>query len=120
MMSEAGLPNREVLLSATRYCAKAMGVLDEVGTLEVGKKADIAVVEGDPLADIRAITRVLQVVKEGYVLPMDSLELFPQGGGEAKVPPKRRRPDPQVIRLPEDELDGVLDPEPPHPHPHPH
>ena len=120
LMSEAGLPNREVLLSATRYCAKAMGVLDEVGTLEVGKKADIAVVEGDPLADIRAMTRVLQVVKEGYVLPMDSLELFPHGGGEAKVPPKRRRPDPQIIRLPEDELDGVLDPEPPHPHPHPH
>lgn len=120
LMSEAGLPNREVLLSATRYCAKAMGILDDLGTLEAGKIADITIVEGDPLADIRTMSKVVQVVKGGYVLPMDSLELFPHGGGGAKVPPKRRRPDPKVIRLPEDELGDGLAPPPPHPHPHPH
>jgi hypothetical protein len=46
---------------------------------------------------------VLQVVKAGYVLPMSALELFPHGPGAAQVEPRRRPPNPQVIRLPEDQ-----------------
>lgn len=102
LMTEAGLPNREVLLSATRYCAEALDILDEVGTLQAGKLADITVAQGDPLTDMRAVGTVLQVVKAGYALPMDSVELFPHGPGAPKVEPRKRRPDPQVIRLPED------------------
>lgn len=122
LMSEAGLPNREVLLSATRYCAQAFGILDEVGTLEVGKIADITIVDGDPVQDIKAIGNVVQVIKEGYVLPMDSLDLFPHGPGAAQVPSKRRQPYPQLLKLPEDEetdgqsqIDDHL-----HAHVHPH
>ena len=37
----------------------------ESGTVEVGKRADLIVVEGDPLADIRALRRVTTVVKAG-------------------------------------------------------
>ncbi len=109
LMAEAGLPNAEVLHAATRNCAEAMGLLDQVGTLEVGKMADVTVVAGDPLADIRAVENVLQVVKAGYVLPMDSLELFPEGDGAAQPPSTRRPSNPQVIRLPRA-----------HSHPHPH
>ncbi len=118
LMAEAGLPNREVLLAATRNCAESMGLLHEVGTLEAGKKADITVVEGDPLTDIRVMANVVQVIKAGFVVPMDSLELFPHGPGAAKPAPKRRRPDPKVIRLPEDELDhpALQRPEDPHHH----
>ena len=114
LMAEAGLPNREVLLSATRYCAEAFGLLDEIGTLEPGKKADITIVAGDPLDDIRALQEVVQVVKNGYVLPMDAGELFPHGPGAAKIPPKQRRPDPEVVRLPEDEAHSPVI----HAHPH--
>lgn len=102
LLVNAGLPNREALLAATRNCAEAFGILDQVGTLEPGKLADVVVVQGNPLQDIRAIGKVLQVVKAGYVLPMDGRELFPHGPGAAKVSPRRRRPDPHVIRLPED------------------
>ncbi len=109
LMSEAGIPNAEVLHAATRNCAEAMGILDQVGTLEIGKKADVTVVTGDPLTNIRAVEDVVQVIKAGYVLPMDSLELFPKGEGAARRPAKNRPPNPQVIRLPH-----------PHPHPHPH
>ena len=108
LMSEAGLPNAEVLYAATRNCAEAMGILDQVGTLETGKTADVTIVEGDPLSDIRAVERVAQVIKAGYVLPMQSLELFPSGEGAARPRSTRRRPDPQVIRLPQR-----------HSHPHP-
>lgn len=114
LMAESGLPNTEVLHAATRNCAEAMGILEQVGTLEVGKTADVTIVQGDPLADIRAVERVVQVIKAGYVLPMQSLELFPEGNGAARRPPVRRRPDPRVIRLPQHQHVH------PHPHPHPH
>ena len=100
LMAEAGLPNREVLLSATRYCAENFGILDEVGTLAVGKIADITVVDGDPVTDISSIGNVLQVVKEGYPLPMDAASMFPHGPGEA-VPQRKhhhRPSDPQIIK----------------------
>ncbi len=100
LMCEAGLPNDEVLHAATRNPAEAMGILDQVGTLEVGKTADVTVVQGDPLVDIRAVEKVLQVVKGGYVLPMESLELFPPGDGAAHPPVIHKPPHPQVIRLP--------------------
>ncbi len=109
LMAESGIPNDEVLQAATRNPAAAMGILDQVGTLETGKIADVTVVQGDPLTDIRAVESVLQVVKAGYVLPMDSLELFPEGEGAAQVPVIPKPPNPQVIRLPHH-----------HPHPHPH
>lgn len=100
LMAEAGLPNREVLLSATRNCAEDLGILDDVGTLKPGKVADITVVDGDPMTDISAIGDVLQVVKAGYPVPMESSELFPHGPGAVTYRNKqgRRRPDPQVIR----------------------
>lgn len=107
LMVAAGLSTRDALLAATRNCADACGLLDEVGTLEAGKTADITVVQGDPLADIRAVGRVLQVVKGGYVLPMESLELFPHGPGAAVPPKRRRRPDPQIIRVPEGRKAGA-------------
>jgi imidazolonepropionase-like amidohydrolase len=102
LMVDAGLTNQDALLAATRNCAEAFGILDDVGTLEPGKVADITVVQGDPLRDIRAMGQVVQVVKGGYVLPMAGLELFPHGPGATQVQRRRRRPDPQVIRLPED------------------
>jgi adenine deaminase len=101
-MVRAGLSTTDALLAATRNCAEAFGLLDDVGTLEAGKLADITIVEGDPLTDIRVVGRVVQVVKAGYVLPMDSLALFPHGPGAATVTKRRRRPDPHVVRSPDD------------------
>ena len=109
LMAESGLPNEEVLYAATRNPAAAMGILDDVGTLETGKIADVTIVKGDPISDIRAVENVQQVVKAGYVLPMDSLELFPEGEGAVKPPVVRKPPNPRVVRLPHH-----------HPHPHPH
>jgi imidazolonepropionase-like amidohydrolase len=64
-MVEAGAAPEEALASATRLSAEAIGVADQVGTLEVGKGADLLVVEGNPMEDIRALTRVTAVYKEG-------------------------------------------------------
>jgi imidazolonepropionase-like amidohydrolase len=47
--------------------AKAMKMEREVGTVEAGKRADLILVEGDPLADIRALRRISRVIADGRV-----------------------------------------------------
>ena len=51
-----GLTPAQALLTLTRDAAAVVG-FDDAGTLEVGKRADVVVIDGDPLADIRVLTR---------------------------------------------------------------
>ena len=69
---EYGCPPMQALQAATSWPAQAMG-WTEIGTLEPGKLADIIAVEGDPLADIRALDRVVLVVRDGCIVKSDSL-----------------------------------------------
>jgi imidazolonepropionase-like amidohydrolase len=48
-----------------------MGWLDQVGTIDAGKFADIIAVSGDPLADITELRRVRFVMKGGAVIRND-------------------------------------------------
>jgi len=61
---EYGCSPMQAIQAATAYPAQAMGWAD-IGTLESGKTADIIAVAGDPLADIRAVERVVLVLREG-------------------------------------------------------
>jgi imidazolonepropionase-like amidohydrolase len=67
---EAGFTPAEVLVASTRNSAMAIGRETELGTLEVGKLADIIVVAGDPLADIHAMDDVSVVVRDGEVIAL--------------------------------------------------
>lgn len=67
---EAGFTPAEVLIASTRNSAMAMNLQDELGTLEVGKLADIIVVDGDPLADIEAMANVSVVIRDGEIIPL--------------------------------------------------
>lgn len=65
-----GFSPMEVLTCATKNGAKILGRLDELGTVEVGKLADILIVDGDPLADIRILedrSRFIAVLQGGLV-----------------------------------------------------
>jgi imidazolonepropionase-like amidohydrolase len=53
--------------AATSVPARVMGLIDDVGTVEVGKRADLVIVAGDPLADIHAIRDISLVVAHGEV-----------------------------------------------------
>ena len=62
---EAGIPAGEVIRIATENAARIAGVLGERGTIEVGKRADLILVDGDPTRNISDIRRVSYVLKDG-------------------------------------------------------
>jgi imidazolonepropionase-like amidohydrolase len=68
LLARAGIPPMQVLHAATRVAAEAIGLGPLVGTIEVGKEADLLVVRGDPSADIRCVGDVVQVVRAGQLV----------------------------------------------------
>ena len=65
LVTGAGLTSAEAVIAATRTPARMLGLDCEIGTVEVGKRADLLIVEGDPLADIRALRQVRWTVRDG-------------------------------------------------------
>lgn len=67
LMVDAGLSPARALLSATRNAADALGRLEDLGTVEPGKLADLVAVRGDPLSDVRLLEDVGFVMKDGAI-----------------------------------------------------
>jgi imidazolonepropionase-like amidohydrolase len=61
LMVECGYSASEALETATRVAAEACGLEDTIGTLAEGKAADIIVVKGEPLNDVRAMTEAANI-----------------------------------------------------------
>jgi imidazolonepropionase-like amidohydrolase len=64
---EAGMTPLDAIRSATIVPARAMGLERELGTVEAGKRADLILVRGNPLKDIRALRQVTRVITAGRV-----------------------------------------------------
>jgi imidazolonepropionase-like amidohydrolase len=64
-MVQQGMAPMDAIVAATRNGAEALGLEDELGTIEEGKLADVIVVTGNPLADINALKNVYIVIKGG-------------------------------------------------------
>ncbi len=71
--ASSGLTPVEVLKSATTVSAEAMGVGADIGTIQPGRLADLAFIDGDPLQDIKDLRRVRRVMKDGQVYTVSSL-----------------------------------------------
>lgn len=67
LLAAAGIPPRQVLRIATANGAVALGILHEAGTIEPGKRADLVLLDGDPLAEIRNTREVVWVMLRGRV-----------------------------------------------------
>ena len=65
LMVEAGATPTEALRYGTSAAADLLGLAEEVGTLEPGKKADLIAVGGDPLHDIWALGEVRLMLRNG-------------------------------------------------------
>ncbi|HSQ01431.1 MAG TPA: amidohydrolase family protein [Candidatus Dormibacteraeota bacterium] len=69
-LKAAVLGAHEAILSATRTNAELFGLAGEIGTIEAGKRADLILVDGQPLDDIAALqdpTRIRLVMRDGAV-----------------------------------------------------
>jgi imidazolonepropionase-like amidohydrolase len=66
-MVEAGMPAMETIKSATIVAATVLGMSDKVGTIEVGKLADIVATDENPLTNIKTMEKVSFVMKDGIV-----------------------------------------------------
>ena len=65
LMVDAGMSPKAALESATREAANLLGIQDQVGTIEVGKQADMILIDGDPHSDPRALRNIWAVFQGG-------------------------------------------------------
>ena len=68
LYAEAGVPNAAVLQAATINGAKWLGRDADFGTVEVGKRAHLILVEGDPLKEMKDIRNISVVIKDGRIV----------------------------------------------------
>jgi imidazolonepropionase-like amidohydrolase len=68
-LAELGMPNRDVLRSATTEAAEAVGRAGRKGVLGPGADADLVVIGSSPVADLSALTDIRAVYRAGHRLP---------------------------------------------------
>ena len=86
----AGLTPIEALRAATVSPAEFFGKLDEMGTIETGKFADLVLLDADPLADIRHTRRIRAVVVNGRLLSRETLdEMLQKAESKNAAAPKK-------------------------------
>ncbi len=71
---EAGLSPYEALRAATVDAAEFMGAAGKSGVIKLGARADLILVEGNPLEDVKNASRIVGVMIHGRWLPRETLE----------------------------------------------
>ena len=75
LIAAAGIDPAQVIVIATRNSARFLGLLDDLGTIEAGKLADLVLLNADPTADINNAKQIQTVIKNGKVIDRNGLEL---------------------------------------------
>ena len=68
-----GLKPHEILHAATLQSARIAGVDDDLGSIEVGKLADMVIVDGDPLSEISDLSNITHTIKNGRTYRLEEL-----------------------------------------------
>ena len=69
----SGLSPLEAITAATGNAAKILGADEEIGTIEEGKRADLILLDADPLEDIRNTREIYKVIKGGEIVDREGL-----------------------------------------------
>ncbi len=89
LLVEAGLSASQALRAATWEAARALGKHHEIGAIEPGYPADLVLLSGNPLQDIRSTERVEAVAVDGKWLDRDGLDAILETVAEAARRPRR-------------------------------
>jgi imidazolonepropionase-like amidohydrolase len=73
-LTRAGMSNRQALEAATRRPCEWLNLSAECGTVEAGKRADLILLDADPLANIGNSRRISAVILGGRYLPRAMLD----------------------------------------------
>jgi imidazolonepropionase-like amidohydrolase len=74
LLVSCGLSNAEALRSATSGPADLLKLMATTGSVDLGKRADLVLLDADPLNDIHNLRRIQAVILAGRVLPRDKLD----------------------------------------------
>jgi imidazolonepropionase-like amidohydrolase len=70
-----GISAADAIVIATRNAARALGKLETLGTIEVGKLADVVLLRADPTRDIQNAKQIDTVIKNGQIIDRGKLDL---------------------------------------------
>ena len=80
ILARIGLGPYQALRAATAHAARLLGLGDEIGTVETGKRADLVVLSADPLRDVSAVRSVDAVIHDGQWYGREAAADAPDGG----------------------------------------
>lgn len=90
LVDSVGLTPMEAIVAATHDAAETLGIADSVGTVEVGQRADLLLLAGNPLRDIRNTRTIAAVVIDGRLFSRAGLDSL---ATQARMAPDRRAND---------------------------
>ena len=73
-LARCGMSNAQILESTTRRAAEWLGTLPDRGTVEAGKRADLVILDADPLENISNTRRITAVIAGGHYLARADLD----------------------------------------------
>ena len=73
MFARAGIPAKDIVRMATLDAARAVRLDKKIGTIAPGKRADLVIVDGDPIADIASIRKTVYAMRAGVLFRSDAL-----------------------------------------------
>ena len=92
LLVEAGLSPRAALRAATVQPAQFLGLSARAGSVEIGKQADLVLLDADPTRDIRNTQRIRAVVLDGRLLSHEALDALLENAAQANDAKKADAP----------------------------